>query len=146
MLWVAPALLFALCTVRKGTSEETNQARMRTLIMGACKKEKDEMSVLKAPPKQPKNATLQVRIDEDLKYKVEKYAEFLQTTGAYVVSEALRLVFNKDVEFKEWLEAHQRDPQQGDSERAPIPVASMDQPVVMASTTLSGNGSKRLFG
>jgi len=104
------------------------------------------MSVLKAPPKQPKNATLQVRIDEDLKYKVEKYAEFLQTTGAYVVSEALRLVFNKDVEFKEWLEAQQRVPQQGDSERVPIPVAGMDQPVVMASTTLSGNGSKRLFG
>lgn len=62
------------------------------------------MSVLKAPPKQPKNATLQVRIDEDLKYKVEKYAEFLETTGAYVVSEALRLVFNKDAEFKSWLE------------------------------------------
>jgi len=61
------------------------------------------MAVLKAPPKQPKNATLQVRIDEDLKYKVEKYAEFLETTGAYVVSEALRLVFNKDAEFKDWL-------------------------------------------
>lgn len=59
------------------------------------------MAVLKAPPKQPKNATLQVRIDENLKYKVDKYAEFLETTGAYVVSEALRLVFNKDAEFKE---------------------------------------------
>jgi hypothetical protein len=63
------------------------------------------MSVLKAPPKQPKNATLQVRVDEELKVKLDKYAEFLDSTTAYVVSEALRLVFNKDAEFKEWLES-----------------------------------------
>jgi predicted transcriptional regulator len=63
------------------------------------------MSVLKAPPIQPRNATLQIRVDEELKLKLDKYAEFLNSTTAYVVSEALKLVFNKDTEFKEWLES-----------------------------------------
>ena len=63
------------------------------------------MSVLKAPPKQPKNATLQIRVDQELKLKLDKYAEFLDSTTAYVVSEALKLVFNKDAEFREWLES-----------------------------------------
>jgi predicted transcriptional regulator len=63
------------------------------------------MSVLKAPPKQPKNATLQIRVDEELKLQLDKYAEFLDSSTAYVVSEALKLVFNKDAEFKQWLES-----------------------------------------
>ena len=63
------------------------------------------MSILKAPPKYPKNTTVQLRIDEELKTKLDKYAEFLESTTAYVVSEALKLVFNKDAEFKEWLES-----------------------------------------
>ncbi len=63
------------------------------------------MSVLKAPPKQPKKTTLQIRVDEELKIKLDKYAEFLNSTTAYVISEALKLVFNKDAEFKEWLES-----------------------------------------
>jgi predicted transcriptional regulator len=67
------------------------------------------MSVLKAPPKQPKNTTLQIRVDEELKLRLDKYAEFLDSTTAYVVSEALKLVFNKDAEFKEWLESQSTD-------------------------------------
>jgi predicted transcriptional regulator len=63
------------------------------------------MSVLKAPPKQPRNATLQVRVDQELKLKLDRYAEFLDSSVAYVVSQALRLVFNKDAEFKKWLES-----------------------------------------
>jgi predicted transcriptional regulator len=63
------------------------------------------MSVLKAPPKQPKNATLQIRVDEELRLQLDKYAEFLDSSTAYVVSEALKLVFNKDTEFKKWLES-----------------------------------------
>jgi len=104
------------------------------------------MPVLKAPAKQPKNATLQVRIDEDLKYKVERYAEFLETTGAYVVSEALKLVFHKDTEFKEWLEAQERNAQQADREQAPMVAGSTNRSAVTASEALSGNGNKRLFG
>jgi predicted transcriptional regulator len=56
--------------------------------------------ILKAPPKQPKNATLQLRLDEELKIRLDEYAEFLDSTESYVVSEALELVFNKDAEFK----------------------------------------------
>ena len=104
------------------------------------------MPVLKAPAKQPKNATLQVRIDEDLKYKLERYAEFLETTGGYVVSEALRLVFNKHVEFKEWLEVQQRNAQQKESDHASAAVSSTGQPVVADSIPSSANGNKRLFG
>ena len=62
------------------------------------------MSLLKAPPKQPKNATLQLRVDEDLKTKLDRYAEFIGSSESYVVSEALKLVFRKDTEFEAWLE------------------------------------------
>ena len=42
-------------------------------------------------------------MDEELKTKLDTYTEFLDSTESYVVSEALKLVFNKDAEFKEWL-------------------------------------------
>ena len=60
------------------------------------------MAILKAPPKQPKSAMLQVRVEEALKQKLEQYAEFIDVTPSYVVSEALRLLFRKDREFKKW--------------------------------------------
>jgi len=44
------------------------------------------MSILKAPPKQPKNSALQLRVDKELKIKLDKYAEFLDSTESYVVS------------------------------------------------------------
>ena len=60
------------------------------------------MSLLKAPPQQRKNVTLQVRIDEDLRDRLVEYTDFLGSSESYVVSEALRLIFEKDREFKEW--------------------------------------------
>jgi predicted transcriptional regulator len=65
---------------------------------------RNRMSLMKAPPKQSKNVTLQLRVDEELKTKLDKYAEFLDSTESYVVSESLKVIFNKDAEFKEWLE------------------------------------------
>jgi len=62
------------------------------------------MSILKAPPEQQKNVTLQVRIDERLKAQLAQYVEFLKATESYVVSEALRHVFDRDKAFKEWAE------------------------------------------
>lgn len=62
------------------------------------------MSILKAPPEQQKNVTLQVRIDERLKAQLAQYVEFLKATESYVVSEALRHVFDRDKTFKEWVE------------------------------------------
>jgi hypothetical protein len=35
------------------------------------------MAVLKAPPKQPKTTVVQLRLDDEAKTKLTKYAEFL---------------------------------------------------------------------
>jgi hypothetical protein len=64
------------------------------------------MAILKPPPKQPKNETLQLRVEEEIRLKLRKYAEFIKSSDSYVVSEALKLLFRKDDEFKVWLEEH----------------------------------------
>jgi hypothetical protein len=61
------------------------------------------MAVLKAPPKQPKTTVVQLRLDDDAREKLTKYAEFLDCSPSYVVAEALKLVCNKDKEFQSWL-------------------------------------------
>lgn len=61
------------------------------------------MTVLKAPPKQPKTTVVQLRLDDDARMKLTKYAEFLDCSPSYVVTEALKLVCNKDKEFQSWL-------------------------------------------
>ena len=61
------------------------------------------MAVLKAPPKQPKTTVVQLRLDEDARLKLAKYAEFLDCSPSYVVTEALKLVYSKDKEFQSWL-------------------------------------------
>lgn len=96
----------------KPTSNGPNQVRMRTLVMRACKKEKSEMPVLKSPPRPPKNETLQLRIEEEVKSKLEKYAEFIDSSESYVVSEALKLLFRKDHDFRTWLEVHAENNEQ----------------------------------
>jgi hypothetical protein len=60
------------------------------------------MAILKAPPKQLKNATIQVRVEEEVKLNLDRYAEFIGGNQAYVVSEALRLLFKKDQDFRCW--------------------------------------------
>ena len=62
------------------------------------------MAILKAPLKPPKNETLQIRVEEQVRSRLAKYAEFIDSSESYVVSEALKLVFKKDGEFKSWLE------------------------------------------
>ncbi len=61
------------------------------------------MAVLKAPLKQPKTTVVQLRLDDEAKMKLTKYAEFLDCSPSYVVTEALKLVYNKDREFQAWL-------------------------------------------
>jgi hypothetical protein len=61
------------------------------------------MAVLKAPPKQPKTTVVQLRLDDEAKIKLAKYAEFLDCSPSYVVMEALKLVYRKDKEFQSWL-------------------------------------------
>jgi len=61
------------------------------------------MPILKAPPVQPKNETLQLRVSQDLKFRLARYAEFMHANASYVVSAALERLFNKDAEFQEYL-------------------------------------------
>ncbi len=104
------------------------------------------MSILKAPPRQPKNATLQLRVDEEVKTKLDKYAEFLNSTESYVVSEALKLVFNKDADFKEWLERQEAGSRESHDGHTPVPIERNDPSPVPAAAAPGTNGSKRLFG
>ena len=64
------------------------------------------MALLKAPSKQPKTSTLQVRLEEEVRHNLDRYAEFIDAPPSYVVSEALKLLFKKDDEFKAWLGQH----------------------------------------
>jgi hypothetical protein len=68
------------------------------------------MPILKSPPKVAKNETLQLRVEEEIKIKLRRYAEFLNSSESYVVSEALKLLFRKDSEFRDWLERKPPDP------------------------------------
>jgi len=67
------------------------------------------MPILKAPPKQLKNATIQVRVEESIKLNLESYSRFIGANHAYVVSEALKLLFKKDDDFKQWLQGGGND-------------------------------------
>jgi predicted transcriptional regulator len=61
------------------------------------------LALLKAPSRQPKTTTLQVRLEEEVRLNLDKYAEFLDANPSYVVTEALKLVCRKDKEFQSWL-------------------------------------------
>jgi predicted transcriptional regulator len=64
------------------------------------------LALLKAPSKQPRTTTLQVRLEEEVRHNLDRYAEFIDANPSYVVSEALKLLFKKDEEFKRWLGQH----------------------------------------
>jgi predicted transcriptional regulator len=66
------------------------------------------VAILKSPPRPPKNYTLQIRVEEQIKAKLHKYAEFIDSSESYVVSEALKRLFRKDDDFKMWLEQKTR--------------------------------------
>jgi len=65
------------------------------------------MAILKAPPKQVKNATIQVRVEEGIKLNLDGYSKFIGAKKAYVVSEVLRLPFKKADGCKQWLNQRQ---------------------------------------
>jgi hypothetical protein len=64
------------------------------------------LPLLKSPSKQPKTTTLQVRLEEEVRHNLDRYAEFIGANASYVVSEALKLLFKRDDEFKRWLGEH----------------------------------------
>lgn len=69
------------------------------------------MPVLKAPPKQPKTTVVQLRLDEEARFKLTKYAEYLDCSPSHVVTEALKLVYRKDKDFQSWLSGQQTSKQ-----------------------------------
>jgi predicted transcriptional regulator len=78
------------------------------------------MALLKAPSKQPKTTNLQVRLEEEVRHKLDKYAEFIDANVSYVVSEALKLLFKKDDEFKRWAGQHTEDRSQKQIQGEPL--------------------------
>lgn len=64
------------------------------------------MALLKAPLKQPNTTTLPVRLEEEVRHNLDTYAEFIDANPSYVVSEALKLLFKKDDEFRRWSDQH----------------------------------------
>jgi hypothetical protein len=70
------------------------------------RKEDNEVALLKAPPKQPRTSPVQIRLDDEAKAKLAKYAEFIDCSSSYVVGEALKLLYRKDTEFQSWLAQH----------------------------------------
>jgi predicted transcriptional regulator len=60
------------------------------------------LPLLKAPPKQPKTVTIQARVEESIKTQLDSYAKFINSSTSYVITEALRLLFKRDEEFKRW--------------------------------------------
>jgi predicted transcriptional regulator len=85
------------------------------------------MAILKSSPKPPRNETLQLRVEEEIKLKLSKYAEFIDSSESYVVSEALKLVFRKDSEFETWLEQHKGNH---------IESANGEEPPLLSTTTV----------
>jgi hypothetical protein len=98
------------------------------------------MPILKAPPKLIRNATIQVRVEEDVDLKLRKYAEYIRSTPAFVVAESLKLLFHKDGEFREWLALH-RDVLGPSKVEEPT---KREQPTTRRSTqTLFGDETQR---
>ena len=84
------------------------------------------MPLLRAPLKQPKTIGLQVRIEDDVKLTLHKYAEFLDANPSYVVNEALKHLFRKDDEFKRWMD--------NNTDKQPETAPSNGTPKEMAKT------------
>lgn len=70
------------------------------------------MAIIKAPPKQPKSVTIQARVEESVKMQLDRYAQFIDSAASYVITEALKVLFKRDDEFKAWLGQHANEQDQ----------------------------------
>jgi predicted transcriptional regulator len=61
------------------------------------------MAIIKAPPKHPKAVTIQARVEESVKSQLDSYAKFIEAPTSYIITEALKLLFRRDDDFKAWL-------------------------------------------
>jgi predicted transcriptional regulator len=53
--------------------------------------------------------TIQARVEESVKTQLDQYARFIDSTPSYVITEALKVLFKRDDEFKVWLGQHGND-------------------------------------
>ena len=60
--------------------------------------------------KPPARTPLTCKLTVDMAALVKHYAEFIDSTQEYVVTEALRRVFDRDKEFQVWLVATHSQP------------------------------------
>ena len=85
------------------TTENLSDKRSDTLYEN---ERRSPLSLLKPPPKQPKAVTIQARVEESVKTQLEPYAEFIDASPSYVITEALKLLFRKDDDFRRWTDHH----------------------------------------
>ena len=104
LLLLEGAALF--CPIEGVLQTELHAASHATLYARSHREGGKPLSLVKPPPKKPKSASLQVRIDEEVRQKLVLYAQFIESTPSYVVAEALKLLFSRDAEFKRWLGQH----------------------------------------
>jgi len=76
------------------------------------------LPILKSPPKQPKSVTIQARVEESVKTQLELYAEFIDASPSYVISEALKLLFRKDDDFRRWADQHSNNTTTNNNQKA----------------------------
>ena len=104
---VAPALTGtsspAFCALAFRQPENLSDKKSDNLYE---KERRSPLSILKSPPKQPKAVTIQARVEESVKTQLELYAEFIDASPSYVITEALKLLFRKDDDFRRWADQH----------------------------------------
>jgi hypothetical protein len=61
------------------------------------------MSVIPRQRKQPVRLAISCKVPEHVAALLKCYAEFVESSQEHVVTEALRLAFRKDHEFRTWL-------------------------------------------
>jgi hypothetical protein len=93
----------AYCSVALGNAENLSDNMSDILYE---EEGRSQLSILKAPPKQPKTVTVQARVEESVKSQLELYAEFIDASPSYVITEALKLLFRKDDDFRRWADQH----------------------------------------
>jgi predicted transcriptional regulator len=88
----------------------------------SCKqKGNNPMPLVKPTSKQPRTTNVQVRLEEEVKRSLDRYAEFLDASSSYVVSEALKLLYRKDKEFQNWLSKHPQEAKEANEGAVSIP-------------------------
>jgi len=68
------------------------------------------MPLINRIEKRAPKGTLSVRMDEAVKDQLDLYCSFIQCGRQHVVDQALRMLFEHDMEFQEWLQQRESAP------------------------------------